>query len=88
MSITTNPELRLPPLRTFIVRRFDGKRSDEIMVEAHTVSSSIGGLEFSCYSTIDLGEGPQLMLYTRRGFHEWVDFEEVVTSVRQSSRVN
>jgi hypothetical protein len=75
----STPDIALPPLRTFLVRAVTPVSVvREVIIEAHTLNIEQGCLTFACYVVIELGGTPQVVLYTRRGFHDWVDFEEVM----------
>jgi len=77
---------RIPAIRAFSVRRYsvteiaeDGSAViDTVLVQAHVVQhTATGGLIFNEY-VIDPVEGPTRR--TRRGFSEWIDFEEILTA--------
>jgi hypothetical protein len=69
----------LPPLRTFVVRRYhplNALEIQEITVFAHEVTPG-ESLQFGtwAYPTPD-AELPSI--YIRRAFHSWIDYEEIV----------
>jgi hypothetical protein len=76
-------EPRIPPTRTFKLRRFqpdvyqDGN-IEELLIDAHEVSyNSSNVLIFTVYR-VDPVTGPGA--YVVRAFNGWIDYEEVMTS--------
>jgi hypothetical protein len=73
-------EPRIPPTRTFKLRRIDPVRNtyEELIIDAHEVSyNSSNVLIFTVYR-VDPVTGPGA--YVVRAFNGWIDYEEVMTS--------